>query len=40
MALGIVALALPTRWGTICLAVGFGALHMLFGFIVARKYGG
>ena len=40
MVLGIVALTLPPRWGTVFLAIGFGALHMLFGFIVARKYGG
>jgi hypothetical protein len=40
MTLGIVALALPAWWGTVCLAIGFGALHMLFGVIVARKYGG
>ena len=40
MALGAVALALPSRWGTLCLAIGFGALHILFGAIVARNHGG
>jgi hypothetical protein len=40
MTLGVVALAVPAEWGTICLAVGFGALHLVFGFIVARQYGG
>jgi hypothetical protein len=40
MTLGIVALAMPAQWGTLCLGIGFGGLHLLFGFIVARKYGG
>jgi hypothetical protein len=40
MTLGIVALATPSQWGTLCLGIGFGGLHLLFGFIVARKYGG
>jgi hypothetical protein len=40
MTLGIVALALPEPWwGTLCLAFGFGGLHILFGVIVARRYG-
>jgi hypothetical protein len=39
MTLGIVALALPAQWGTLCLGIGFGALHILFGVIVARRYG-
>jgi uncharacterized membrane protein HdeD (DUF308 family) len=40
MTLGVAALILPLQWGTFCLGVGFGALHMLFGIIVARKHGG
>lgn len=40
MALGVLALWLPSQWGTLCLAIGFGGLHIVFGFIVARKYGG
>lgn len=40
MTLGVVALALPPHWGTACLAVGFGLLHLVFGAIVARHHGG
>jgi hypothetical protein len=40
MALGTLALVLPPQWGTACLAVGFGVLHMVFGAIVARNHGG
>jgi hypothetical protein len=40
MALGGAALVLPAEWGTAFLAIGFGALHMLFGAIVARNHGG
>jgi hypothetical protein len=36
----VLALWLPSQWGTLCLAIGFGGLHIVFGFIVARKYGG
>jgi hypothetical protein len=40
--LGIGALATfaPTAWGDFWLALGFGGLHILFGFIIARRYGG
>ena len=40
MTIGVAALALPPRWGTLCLAIGFGVLHIVFGFIVARHHGG
>ena len=40
MVLGTVALLAPPTWGTWLLAIGFGGLHILFGLIIARKYGG
>jgi hypothetical protein len=40
MSLGVTALVLPPSWGTWCLAIGFGVLHIVFGAIVARQHGG
>ena len=40
MTLGVVALVVPPQWGTLCLGIGFGVLHVVFGVIVARKHGG
>ena len=40
MALGTVALLAPPAWGEPLLAIGFGGLHILFGLIIARRYGG
>ena len=37
---GAVALFCPFGWGNYFLAAGFGALHLVFGFIIARRYGG
>jgi len=39
MALGILGLAVP-EWGQTLMAVGFGGLHLAFGAIIARRYGG
>jgi hypothetical protein len=38
--LGTVALFCPPSWGNVFLAVGFGGLHLIFGGIIAGKYGG
>lgn len=40
IALGTVALFAPTAWGDPLMAAGFGGLHVMFGSIIARKYGG
>ena len=39
MAVGAVALLLPA-WGNAWMAFGFGLLHVVFGFGIARRYGG
>jgi hypothetical protein len=38
--LGTVALFCPSSWGNLLLAGGFGGLHIIFGAVIARKYGG
>lgn len=38
--LGAVALFSPANWGDIFLAIGFGGFHIVFGAVIARKYGG
>lgn len=40
MATGAVALFCPPEWGDALMAFGFGGLHILFGLIIARRYGG
>jgi hypothetical protein len=37
---GIAALFCPAAWANAVMAAGFGGLHILFGTIIARRYGG
>jgi len=40
MVLGVGALLAPESWSNPILAAGFGGCHLLFGGIIARRYGG
>ena len=40
LATGVAAIFTPAGWSDFWLGFGFGALHIVFGAIIARKYGG
>jgi len=40
MVLGALAVFSPPAWTNYFMAVGFGVLHLLFGAIIVRRYGG
>ncbi len=40
MLTGAVALFAPASWGNWCMAAGFGGLQMIFGLVIAKRYGG
>lgn len=40
IALGAIAFMLPTNYGNLMMALSFGVLHIVFGAIIARRYGG
>ena len=40
IALGALAFLLPTNYGNLMMALSFGVLHIVFGAIIARRYGG
>jgi hypothetical protein len=40
IALGAVAFVLPAGYGNYLMAASFGVLHIVFGLVIARRYGG
>ncbi|HJU90785.1 MAG TPA: hypothetical protein VJ672_15455 [Gemmatimonadaceae bacterium] len=40
MAIGVVALLGPRDLGNLLLIAGFGGLHIIFGYLIARRHGG
>lgn len=40
MVLGAAAFLIPSNYGNLMMGLSFGALHIIFGAIIARRYGG
>ena len=40
MFVGSLSLVGPAAWGDVFLMIGFGALHIVFGVVIARRHGG
>jgi len=40
MLLGAISLLAPALWGNVFLMLGFGAIHIVFGALIARRHGG
>lgn len=40
IAVGTIAFFIPTEFGNAMMALSFGVLHIIFGIIIARKFGG
>jgi hypothetical protein len=40
LVLGVVAAVAPLAWLDALMAIGFGGLHIVFGWMIARRYGG
>jgi hypothetical protein len=40
MIAGALALLLPPAWSPVLMAAAFGGLHIVFGLVIARRYGG
>ena len=40
LAIGSVAALAPSTWGDGLMALGFGGLHLVFGFVIAKDFGG
>jgi hypothetical protein len=40
MLLGLISLWSPPAWNPACMIAGFAGLHIVFGYLIARNYGG